>query len=136
MVIQLGDTKTSSRRLVDAHVVVRRPPTPLMAETVLALASKLRQHPAREFKASFLQLCNFFQLPVSFRPYSLRRGGAAETFLWRGAMIKSMHSLTRHTRSQPLDPSWPSLRSSTGVVESPLADQLFVPLTRKRKACH
>ena len=90
MVIQLGDTKTSSRRLVDAHVVVRRPPTPLMAETVLALASKLRPHPAREFKASFLQLCNFFQLPVSFRPYSLRRGGAAETFLWRGAMIKSM----------------------------------------------
>ena len=94
MIVRLGETKTGTRRQVDENVVVRHVPTILIAQTVLDLAGSRNDFvwplPQRDFRQQFKHLCSFFKLKGSFRPYSLRRGGATEDFRQHGLMEKSL----------------------------------------------
>ena len=94
LVVRLGDTKTGVRRQVDENVVVQHPGTVAICRTVLELfgrtQSKLWNRSTPDFKTQFKLLLKFFHLPRSFRPYSLRRGGATEDFRQHGLMERSL----------------------------------------------
>lgn len=94
MVVRLGETKTGVRRQVDENVVTTHGPTILIARTVSDIVSsrneKIWPNSSAEFRTAFKRLQQFFRLPSSFRPYSLRRGGATEDFRQHGLMERSL----------------------------------------------
>ena len=99
LVIRLGLTKTGLRQAVDENVLVTDQPTWLLCSTLLTIR-KSQRHPdnllwprgAPAFREEFKQLIQFFRLQTSFKPYSLRRGGATHDFRSHGLME---HTLLR-----------------------------------------
>ena len=94
MVVRLGETKTGIRRQVDENVVIYHLPTVLIARTACDLAPSKQDlvwpRSRSEFRSAFKRLTGFFKLKDTFRPYSLRRGGATEDFRVHGLMERSL----------------------------------------------
>ena len=94
MVVRLGETKTGLRRQIDENVIIRHAPTILIAQTVQELAASRHELvwplSKAEFRGQFRQLLMVFKLKSTFRPYSLRRGGATEDFRLHGLMERSL----------------------------------------------
>ena len=94
MIVRLGDTKTGLRRQVDENVIITDAPTRLIAQTLFDIGVSRHELVWPESKAHFRQafkkLTAYFHLKDSFRPYSLRRGGATEDFRIHGLMERSL----------------------------------------------
>lgn len=97
LVVQLGLTKSGLRRQQDENVVIRHGPTLMLASTVLAI--RHQQHRTRrllytrgplKFRKQFKETMGFFKFGPSFRPYSLRRGGATAHFRRYGQMERTL----------------------------------------------
>eukprot|EP00438_Fugacium_kawagutii_P006060 Skav221353 [mRNA] locus=scaffold6476:21129:22043:- [translate_table: standard] len=96
-IIQLGATKSGMRRNQDENVVIEHGPTLELLRTWLYI----RRHdltfnaPAflcgpQVFRDSFRSLLSYFGLSNTFRPYSLRRGGATHDFRSHGQMERTL----------------------------------------------
>ena len=99
LVVRLGLTKTGLRQAVDENVLITDECTWLICETFLRLRrlAGTANHPVwtrgtPAFRQAFAELIAFFQLNPSFKPYSLRRGGATHDFRSHGLME---HTLLR-----------------------------------------
>lgn len=94
MIVRLGDTKTGLRRQVDENVIIDHVPTMMIARTLFDIGVSRHEHvwgeSKEQFREGFRQLLKFFHLKASFRPYSLRRGGATEDFRLHGLMERSL----------------------------------------------
>eukprot|EP00438_Fugacium_kawagutii_P025280 Skav207215 [mRNA] locus=scaffold1244:133523:134437:+ [translate_table: standard] len=97
LVIQLGYTKTGTRRQQDENVVVHRKPTILLAESVLErrlgrgrLSRFLYTRGPIHFRKHFKSSLALFGMGKQFRPYSLRRGGATAHFRRYGQMERTL----------------------------------------------
>ena len=97
LVLQLGLTKSGLRRHQDENVVIHHRPTLLLAQFVLeeskqkrAMSDPLYLQGGPEFRKQFASLLSFFRFPSSFRPYSLRRGGATAHFRKHGQMERTL----------------------------------------------
>ena len=79
---------------VDENVVIYHLPTVLIARTACDLAPSKQDlvwpRSRSEFRSAFKRLTAFFKLKDTFRPYSLRRGGATEDFRVHGLMERSL----------------------------------------------
>eukprot|EP00438_Fugacium_kawagutii_P031108 Skav214914 [mRNA] locus=scaffold2073:21626:30504:- [translate_table: standard] len=96
-VIQLGATKSGLRRRQDENVIITHRPTIILLQEWLQLRQlentallPAYQAGSRMFRDEFRRLLKFFQLPPSFRPYSLRRGGATADFRAHGQMERTL----------------------------------------------
>eukprot|EP00438_Fugacium_kawagutii_P009954 Skav231148 [mRNA] locus=scaffold4611:65775:69738:+ [translate_table: standard] len=96
-VIQLGATKSGLRRHQDENVVIDHGPTIVLLQEWMLW--RQRQHSttapvfeagAHAFRTSFRRILNYFQLGSTFRPYSLRRGGATADFRAHGQMERTL----------------------------------------------
>ena len=94
LVIQLGDTKTGLRRAVDENVVIKDPLpwllTKTLRETRIEENRQIWAKTPQQFRERFKSLIAFFDLPPSFKPYSLRRGGATADFRSHGSMERTL----------------------------------------------
>ena len=93
MILQLGYTKTGLRRAVDENVVVHHPLAILFTTALLqekGTQERLWSGTPQLFRDEFHRLISFFRLSESFRPYSLRRGGATAEFKAHGQMEKTL----------------------------------------------
>lgn len=97
LVIQLGFTKSGTRRQQDENVVVHHRPTILLAEAVLGYRVRrnrihrlLYTRGSVKFRKQFREATNFFKFNMGFRPYSLRRGGATAHFRKYGQMERTL----------------------------------------------
>ena len=97
LVIQLGFTKTGLRRAIDENVVVQQHLPRLVAKTLWDIRYRQQRlnelvwnDSSKAFRDKFRALVAFFQLPATFKPYSLRRGGATTDFRSHGSMEKTL----------------------------------------------
>eukprot|EP00438_Fugacium_kawagutii_P035649 Skav208365 [mRNA] locus=scaffold1964:532332:533249:- [translate_table: standard] len=96
-IVQLGATKSGLRRHQDENVIIEHGPTCVLLEEWLqhrhsesTMFSPVFQAGAQAFRKRFQRLLLFFKLPMSFRPYSLRRGGATADFRSHGQMERTL----------------------------------------------
>ena len=123
LVIQLGLTKTGLRRAIDENVVARDEIPRLLARTLWDIRRKQQRlnelvwiDGSKAFRDQFRALVAFFQLPPSFKPYSLRRGGATADFRHDGSMEKTL-----------LRGRWGSTGAARNYVQEGLGlDQTFI----------
>ena len=95
LVVQLGLTKTGLRRAIDENVQITDGIAHMVIKTFLSAdfggrADRVWSGTAKEFRDEFDRLLRFLKLPLSFRPYSLRRGGATHDFRAHGLMEKTL----------------------------------------------
>ena len=93
MIVQLGYTKTGLRRAVDENVLVLNEITVLICDALLQSKcdeDRIWSRTPHQFREQLRQLIKFFGLTPSFRPYSLRRGGATDDFREHGLMEKTL----------------------------------------------
>lgn len=96
-VVQLGATKSGLRRNQDENVVIEDIATVILLEewqqfrldTGTYGAPLFPQGP-QSFRHQFKQVLEYFQVGATFRPYSLRRGGATQDFRTHGAMERTL----------------------------------------------
>lgn len=97
LVVQLGYTKTGLRRRQDENVVITHRATVVLAEVFLE--ERRADHTTHEaiytrgalaFRKQFQQAMAFFHFGKTFRPYSLRRGGATAHFRRCGLMESTL----------------------------------------------
>eukprot|EP00438_Fugacium_kawagutii_P033546 Skav210145 [mRNA] locus=scaffold268:110196:114229:+ [translate_table: standard] len=96
-IIQLGATKSGLRRNQDENVIIEHPATLLLLDTWLAirksdstLYAPLFCGGSPYFRENFKRLLGYFNLSGTFRPYSLRRGGATHDFRGHGQMERTL----------------------------------------------
>eukprot|EP00438_Fugacium_kawagutii_P011728 Skav222902 [mRNA] locus=scaffold1489:76567:81134:+ [translate_table: standard] len=96
-VIQLGATKSGLRRNQDENVVVEDPATVILLQEWIQLRTQrctldLPAYPqgAQHFRDRFKEVLRFFKVEHTFRPYSLRRGGATTDFKAHGQMERTL----------------------------------------------
>ena len=96
LVIRLGLTKTGLRQAVDENVLVTDKATWLICRTFLQIRKQQANTNlvwtggASNFRQEFRELITFFGLSPSFKPYSLRRGGATHDFRSHGLMEQTL----------------------------------------------
>ena len=97
LVIRLGLTKTGLRKGQDENVVISNKPTLMVVQTFLQIRKQQqRLHEpvyaagAAVFRTEFKKALAFFNLADSFRPYSLRRGGATHDFRCHNSMERTL----------------------------------------------
>ena len=95
LVVQLGYTKTGLRRAIDENVQVSEPIALLICKTYFECNhknsnEKIWSRTNKEFREAFDQLLLQLKLGTSFRPYSLRRGGATHDFRSHGSMERTL----------------------------------------------
>eukprot|EP00438_Fugacium_kawagutii_P019293 Skav217196 [mRNA] locus=scaffold557:202048:208126:- [translate_table: standard] len=96
-ILQLGATKSGLRRNQDENVVVEHLPTLLLLQTWLdirrheqTLTQPVYPMGPQHFRDEFRKLLQYFRLKDTFRPYSLRRGGATHDFKSHGQMERTL----------------------------------------------
>lgn len=97
VVVQLGYTKTGLRRAIDENVVIHdEVAISLISSWIIVRRVTNNSNSfvwplsSTDFRNEFRRLVSFFKLPSSFRPYSLRRGGATHDFQTFGQMERTL----------------------------------------------
>ena len=93
MIVQIGYTKTGLRRAVDENVLITHSTTLMVCGALLDMKTDedlLWSQTPHAFREKFRHLLKYFGLAPSFRPYSLRRGGATDDFRSHGLMERTL----------------------------------------------
>ena len=95
LVVQLGYTKTGLRRAIDENVQVSEPIALLICKSYSECTNdggnqRIWSRTNKEFRETFDHLLTQLKLGRTFRPYSLRRGGATHDFRCHGSMERTL----------------------------------------------
>ena len=127
IVLRLGLTKTGLRQAVDENVLITDAAAWLICNSYLDTTPSSTQRIWNEtpaaFRSEFKQLVTFFKLSATFKPYSLRRGGATHDF--------RSHGLMEHTR---LRGRWSTTSAARQYVQEGLSALTEIKISKQSHA--